>query len=76
MGGGRLGEGGGDDGGGVLDDEFEVREVLGEGAGGVACGTADLVGGVRGWMGGYRKCQGRGERTSTTTAPSGREAQS
>ena len=38
------GEGGRDGGGGVLDYEIEVREVLGEGAGGVACGTADLGG--------------------------------
>lgn len=44
VGGGRMGESGGDDGGGVLDDEVEVWEVLGEGAGSVACGTADLGG--------------------------------
>ena len=45
-----LGEGGGDGGGSVLDDEVEVGEVLGEGAGGVACGAADLLDGVREWV--------------------------
>lgn len=47
MGGRRLGEGGGDDGGGVLDDEVQVGEVLGESAGCVACGAANLAKVVR-----------------------------
>ena len=47
-----MSESGGDCGGGVLDYEAEVREILGEGAGCVACGTANLVG-VRAWVGSY-----------------------
>ena len=47
-----LSESGGDRGGGVLDYEAEVGEGVGESAGCVACGTADLVG-VSSWESNY-----------------------